>query len=76
MKEKIKEITVEHKEKKEYFIKELAEGVAQIAAAFYPKEVIVRLSDLKTNEYKNLVGGELYEEEESNPMFGCRGASR
>jgi pyruvate,water dikinase len=76
LKEKIKEITVEHKEKKEHFIKELAEGVAQIAAAFYPKEVIVRLSDFKTNEYKNLVGGELYEEEESNPMIGFRGASR
>jgi pyruvate, water dikinase len=76
LKKKIQEITVEHKDKKEYFIKELAEGVAQIGAAFYPKEVIVRFSDFKTNEYRNLVGGELYEGEESNPMLGFRGASR
>ncbi len=73
---KIKEITLEHEDKKEHFIKELAEGVAQIAAAFYPKEVIVRLSDFKSNEYRNLVGGYLYEKEESNPMIGFRGASR
>jgi len=76
LKDKIAEITVEHKDKKEHFIKELAEGVAQIAAAFYPKPVLVRLSDFKSNEYKNLVGGELYETEESNPMIGFRGASR
>lgn len=76
IKEKIAQITVEHKDKKEYFINELAEGVAQIAAAFYPKPVLVRLSDFKTNEYKNLVGGELFEKEESNPMLGFRGASR
>ncbi len=76
LKKKIADITVEHKDKKEYFIKELAEGIAQIAAAFYPKEVIVRLSDFKTNEYRNLVGGELYEGVESNPMIGFRGASR
>jgi len=73
---KISEITLEHKDKKEHFIKELAEGIGQIAAAFYPKEVIVRLSDFKSNEYKNLVGGELYENEESNPMLGFRGACR
>lgn len=76
LKKKIEEITVEHKDKKEYFIKELAEGIAQIAAAFYPKEVIIRLSDFKTNEYRNLVGGELFEGEEENPMLGFRGASR
>ncbi len=76
IKKKIDEITVEHSDKKEHFVKELAEGVAQIAAAFYPQEVIVRLSDFKTNEYKNLIGGELYEKEESNPMIGFRGASR
>ncbi len=76
LKEKIAEITVEHEDKKEHFIKELAEGVGQIAAAFYPKPVLVRLSDFKSNEYKNLVGGELYETEESNPMLGFRGASR
>jgi len=73
---KIDEITVEHKDKKEYFVKELAEGIAQIAAAFYPKEVIVRFSDFKTNEYKNLIGGELFETEEANPMLGFRGACR
>lgn len=76
LKKQIAEITIEHKDKKEHFIKELAEGIAQISAAFYPKEVIVRLSDFKTNEYKNLVGGYLYENEESNPMIGFRGASR
>ncbi|MGB9763473.1 MAG: phosphoenolpyruvate synthase [Minisyncoccia bacterium] len=72
----IEQITIEHKDKKEYFIKELAEGVAQIAAAFYPKEVIVRFSDFKTNEYRQLIGGELFEPEEENPMLGWRGASR
>lgn len=69
-------ITIEHKDKKEYFVKELAEGIAQIASAFYPKEVIVRFSDFKTNEYKNLIGGEIFEKEEDNPMLGFRGASR
>jgi pyruvate, water dikinase len=72
----IKEITAEHKDKKEHFIKELAEGVALIAAAFYPKEVIVRFSDFKSNEYSNLVGGELFEKQEANPMIGFRGACR
>ena len=72
----IEELTVEHKDKKEYFVKELAEGIAQIAAAFWPKPVIVRLSDLKTNEYRTLIGGELFEPEEENPMLGFRGASR
>ncbi|GAH93477.1 unnamed protein product, partial [marine sediment metagenome] len=52
------------------------EGIAQIAAAFYPKEVIVRFSDFKTNEYRNLVGGKLFEKEEANPMLGFRGACR
>ncbi len=73
---KIDEMTVEYKDKKEYFIKELAEGVAQIAAAFYPKEVIVRFSDFKTNEYRQLIGGFLFEPQEENPMLGWRGASR
>jgi pyruvate,water dikinase len=73
---KIDEITVEHKDKKEYFVKELAEGIAQIGAAFWPKPVIVRFSDFKTNEYRALVGGELFEPEEANPMLGWRGASR
>jgi len=76
LKKTIQDLTVEHKDKKEYFIKELAEGIAQIAAAFYPKEVIVRFSDFKTNEYKNLIGGELFEGEEENPMLGFRGACR
>lgn len=76
LKKKIEQITIEHKDKKEFFVKELAEGVAQIAAAFYPKKVIVRFSDFKTNEYKNLIGGELFEKEEANPMLGFRGASR
>jgi pyruvate,water dikinase len=72
----IEKITIEHKDKKEHFYKELAEGVAQIAAAFWPKPTIVRFSDFKSNEYRQLVGGELFEPEESNPMLGWRGASR
>ena len=72
----IDEITVEHKDKKEHFIKELAEGVSLIASAFYPKEVIVRFSDFKSNEYNNLVGGNLFEKQEANPMIGFRGACR
>ncbi|MBZ1348275.1 MAG: phosphoenolpyruvate synthase [Candidatus Nealsonbacteria bacterium] len=76
LKKQIDEITIEHQDKKEFFIRELAEGIAQIAAAFYPKPVIVRLSDFKTNEYRNLVGGKLFEPEEENPMLGWRGASR
>jgi len=72
----IEEITVEHKDKREYFVKELAEGVGEIAAAFWPKDVIVRFSDFKTNEYVQLIGGELFEPKESNPMLGWRGASR
>ncbi|MDI6603355.1 MAG: phosphoenolpyruvate synthase, partial [Patescibacteria group bacterium] len=76
LKAKIAEMTIEHKDKREYFIKELAEGIAQIASAFWPKPVIVRLSDLKTNEYRALIGGELFEPEEANPMLGWRGASR
>jgi len=54
----------------------LARGISKIAAAFYPNDVIVRLSDFKSNEYRNLVGGELYEPNEENPMIGWRGASR
>jgi pyruvate,water dikinase len=61
---------------RDFFIDKLAEGVATIAAAFYPKPVIVRLSDFKSNEYRKLLGGELYEPEEENPMLGFRGASR
>ncbi|HNQ76142.1 MAG TPA: phosphoenolpyruvate synthase, partial [Pseudothauera hydrothermalis] len=61
---------------KQFFIEKLAEGVATIAAAFYPKPVIVRMSDFKSNEYRKLLGGEIYEPEEENPMLGFRGASR
>jgi pyruvate,water dikinase len=61
---------------REYFISRLSEGVARIAAAFYPKPVIVRTSDFKTNEYAGLLGGEEFEPKEENPMIGFRGASR
>ncbi|HRE18685.1 MAG TPA: phosphoenolpyruvate synthase, partial [Rhodocyclaceae bacterium] len=61
---------------KEFFVEKLVEGVATIAAAFWPRPVIVRLSDFKSNEYRKLLGGELYEPEEENPMLGFRGASR
>jgi pyruvate,water dikinase len=75
-KKKIAELTSMYKDKKEYFEDKLAEGIATIAAAFYPKEVIVRLSDFKTNEYANLIGGKDFEPHEENPMLGFRGASR
>ena len=63
-------------DKAQFFIDNLAMGIGKIAAGFYPNDVIVRLSDFKTNEYANLIGGYLYEPEESNPMLGWRGASR
>ncbi|MFA6214943.1 MAG: phosphoenolpyruvate synthase [Patescibacteria group bacterium] len=75
-KKQIAEITFGYHDKSGYFIDKLAEGVAQIAAAFYPKDVIVRLSDFKSNEYANLIGGKEFEPVESNPMIGWRGASR
>ena len=59
-----------------YFIQQLSRGVSKIASAFYPEPIIVRLSDFKSNEYRNLLGGELYEPNEENPMIGWRGASR
>ena len=62
--------------KKQFFIDTLAQGIATIAAAFYPKPVIVRLSDFKTNEYRNLIGGSYFEPHEENPMIGFRGAIR
>ena len=77
---KIKEIidqsTYAYKNKTEFFIEKLAQGVGMIAAAFYPKDVIVRMSDFKTNEYANLIGGREFEPKEENPMIGWRGASR
>jgi len=76
LKKQIDEHTYGYKDKKQFFVDKLAEGVAMIAAAFYPNDVIVRLSDFKSNEYANLIGGKLYEPEESNPMIGWRGASR
>ncbi len=75
----IKEIdtrSASYEDKREFFIDNLAMGIAKIAAGFYPNEVIVRFSDFKTNEYANLIGGYRYEPEESNPMIGWRGASR
>ncbi|QFI36629.1 phosphoenolpyruvate synthase [Moritella marina ATCC 15381] len=60
----------------EFYIAKLQEGISTLAAAFYPKKVIVRMSDFKSNEYANLVGGEFFEPEEENPMLGFRGASR
>ena len=75
--ETIDEMTAAHPEnKQEFFINKLAQGISRIAAGFYPKDVIVRLSDFKSNEYANLIGGTLYEPHESNPMIGWRGASR
>ena len=76
LKEEIDEITLGYKDKKEFFVDKLAQGIGMIASAFYPKDVIVRTSDFKTNEYANLIGGVAYEPKEENPMIGWRGASR
>ena len=76
VKEQIELLTHHYPDKKRYFVDELAQGVATIAAAFYPKDVIVRMSDFKTNEYANLIGGKDFEPKEENPMIGFRGASR
>ena len=76
LKQQIDELTVGYEDKTEFFVDKLAQGAATIAAAFYPKDVILRLSDFKTNEYANLVGGQAYEPKEENPMIGFRGASR
>lgn len=75
-KKQIAALTRHYVDKKEFFVEKLAEAVGLVAAAFYPKEVIVRMSDFKTNEYRKLLGGSLYEPEEENPMLGFRGASR
>ncbi|HEX54532.1 MAG: phosphoenolpyruvate synthase [Candidatus Altiarchaeales archaeon] len=74
--EQIDKRTSAYKDKTQFFIDELARGIGRIAAAFYPNDVIVRFSDFKTNEYADLIGGFLYEPQESNPMIGWRGASR
>ena len=72
----IEELTAGYPDKKEFFVDKLAMGVATIAAAFYPRDVILRFSDFKTNEYVNLIGGIYFEPKEENPMIGWRGASR
>ncbi len=72
----IEEKTSAYSDPVEYYISRITQGVASIAAAFYPKTVIVRMSDFKSNEYANLVGGKAFEPEEENPMIGYRGASR
>ena len=73
---KIKELTKGYENGTDYFVNKLAEAVSTVAAAFYPKDVIVRMSDFKSNEYANLIGGKYFEPEEENPMIGFRGASR
>jgi pyruvate,water dikinase len=75
-KKAIEQLTIGYEDKKVFFIDRLAQGVAKIAAAFYPKDVIVRMSDFKSNEYANLIGGSEFEPVEDNPMIGFRGASR
>ena len=72
----IDELTRGYADKSDYFVERLARGLGRIAAAFYPKPVIVRMSDFKTNEYANLIGGAQFEPKEENPMLGFRGASR
>jgi len=72
----VEALTRLYAEKERYFVDKLAEGIATISAAFYPKDVIVRMSDFKTNEYANLIGGKQFEPAEENPMIGFRGASR
>jgi pyruvate,water dikinase len=76
VKQQIDELTRGYTDKKQYYIDRLAQGVAMISAAFHPKDVIIRLSDFKSNEYANLIGGAPYEPVEANPMIGWRGASR
>ena len=76
LKQQIQEKIAAYASPREYYVERLKEGVASIAAAFYPQPVIVRLSDFKSNEYANLLGGSLYEPHEENPMLGFRGASR
>ena len=75
-KQEIERLTHHYPNKEDYFVHKLAEGVATIAAAFHPRDVIVRMSDFKSNEYANLIGGHEFEPIEANPMIGFRGASR
>ncbi len=76
VKKQIDELTYGYKNREDYFVEKLAQGAGTIAAAFYPKPVVVRMSDFKTNEYASLIGGKYFEPEEENPMLGFRGASR
>lgn len=76
VKNKIEELVAGYPSKTQFYIDKLAEGIGKLASAFYPKEVIVRFSDFKTNEYANLIGGKDFEPKEENPMIGWRGASR
>jgi pyruvate,water dikinase len=76
VKDQIALLTHLYEDKPSYFVDKLAQGIATIAAAFYPKPVVVRLSDFKSNEYANLLGGKQFEPDEENPMIGWRGASR
>ncbi len=76
IREKIEHLISGYRSPQEYFVTKLAEGISMIAAAFYPKPVILRFSDFKSNEYATLLGGERYEPKEENPMIGWRGASR
>lgn len=68
--------TLGYHNKREYFVDKLSQGIGEIASAFYPKPIFAKLSDFKTNEYRDMIGGELYEPSEENPMLGWRGASR
>jgi pyruvate,water dikinase len=74
--QEIERLTFGFRERENYFVEQLARGIGTIAAAFYPRPVVVRLSDFKTNEYASLIGGRAFEPEEENPMIGFRGASR
>ncbi|WP_316678219.1 phosphoenolpyruvate synthase [uncultured Tolumonas sp.] len=76
LQQQIRELMLGHDDPVEFYISRLAEGISTLAAAFWPKRVIVRLSDFKSNEYANLLGGERYEPQEENPMLGFRGAGR
>jgi pyruvate,water dikinase len=75
-KKEIEKITFAYPDKVEFYVDKLAQGIARLAAAFYPKDVILRFSDFKSNEYANLIGGKEFEPEEDNPMIGWRGSSR
>lgn len=76
VKKQIDELSAGYLNKADYYVEKLSHGIAIIAAAFYPKEVLLRFSDFKSNEYANLLGGKLFEPHEENPMIGWRGASR